>query len=126
MGVSTDGLLWYGVSLGDDDEEIGERISDIVNGPEDSDTYLYGDGREWLAEHGLTGVEFVHHCSHDYPMWGLALAGTLVRAYRGTPKSVTLRVISPEEDALLTAALEALGLDVPFDKYGWKLASLWG
>ena len=127
MGTSTDGLLWYGVSFDgspDDGDVLAEKVSEILNGPDDGEDYLYGDGREWLAANGLVGVEFVTHCSYDYPMYGLAVAGTVTRAYRGSPELVAM---DREPDAFsLVAALEALGVSVDTAPLGWHLASLWG
>lgn len=129
MGVSTDGLLWYGVDLGNDEDEFNEKIRRIIYGPdEEDDDYddgnneLYGDGREWMTEHGLTGVEFVTHCSNDYEMFGLAVAGTLTTARRGYP--VSIDALPTPDDTNLRAALEVLGLEP--GRVGWLLASYWG
>lgn len=123
MGVSSDGLLWYGVALEDDgyDDDLSERLEQIIEG---ADGEGYGDGREWLAEHSLTGVEFVHHCSYDYPMYGLAVAGTSARAARGYPKRVDLG--STPDPAPVVAAMRALGVPVDEDAIGWHLGSLYG
>ena len=128
MSTSTDAILWWGVAIPDEDYDATERVSEIVNGdPDDEDSNLYGDGREWLTEHGLMGkVEFVDHCSMSSPMWGVALAGTVTRARRGYPHSVG-RSLEPahDPDGNVHAAVEALGLDLPHDAYGWHLASFW-
>ena len=130
MGVSSDGLLWYGVDLGDGEDDLSEHLEAIINGPdEDADDYdedadFYGDGREWLAEHGLTGVEFVQHCSYDYPMYGLAITGTSVRAPRGYPKQVDLK--GAPDPAPILAAMRALEVPVNEDAIGWHLGSLYG
>lgn len=128
MGQSTDGIVFWGVALGDGDEdERVERITEIVFGdPDDDESDLYGDGREWLAEHNLTGVEFVHYCSQTSPMWGIAAAGTVVTAARGWAKRLDL----PQHPAPIWSvdvhrAVEALGLDLAHDQYGWNLVSYW-
>jgi hypothetical protein len=128
MGTSTDGLLWYGVAIDgspDDGDELAEKILAITDGdPDDEDNYLYGDGREWLAEHGLTGVEFVDHCSYEYPMYGIAVAGTLTRASRGYPRRVD--PTETPDPAPVIAVMAALGAPVDADAVGWHLASMWG
>lgn len=123
MGVSSDGLLWYGVALEDDgyDDDLSERLEAIIDGP---DGEGYGDGREWLAEQGLTGVEFVRHCSYDYPMYGLAVAGTSTRASRGYPKRVDLD--GTPDPAPVLAAMRALDIPIEDGAIGWHLGSLYG
>jgi hypothetical protein len=131
MATSTNGLLWFGVTFDgspEDGDELPEKIHDILYGPTDEDGEpadeddLYGDGREWFAEHGLTGVEFVEHCSQDYPMYGLAVAGTVVVARRGYPVRVPPTYETPDATPL-HAALKALGVDDA--AIGWHLASMW-
>lgn len=123
MGQSTDGLLWYGVAIegtADDGDELAEKIDTILNGEEGE---LYGDGREWFAEHNLPGVDIVRHCSYEYVMYGLAVAGTYTRAWRGSPKLVEIPDFPPDTTQL-EAVLKELGAeDLPI---GWHLASMWG
>ncbi|MGZ4516696.1 MAG: hypothetical protein ACXVXN_02075 [Mycobacteriaceae bacterium] len=126
MGQATDGIVFWGVALGDE-YEASERVSELVNGdPDDDSSDLYGDGREWLAEHGLTGIEFVHYCSETAPMWGIAAAGTVVTAHRGWVKMLDLpQYPAPDWSINVQRAVEALGLDLGRDKYGWNLVSYW-
>lgn len=125
MGQATDGIVFWGVALGEEDE-VNDRVTELVNGDPDDDSDLYGDGREWLAGHGLTGVEFVHYCSETAPMWGIAAAATVVTAARGWVKRLDLpQYPAPDWSINVQRAVEALGLDLAHDQYGWNLVSYW-
>lgn len=124
MGQSTNALLWFGVAIDgspDDGDELPEKIHDIING---KDGDLYGDGREWLEEHDLIDeVEFVKHCSGEYPMYGIAVKTSLKTATRGHPISV---MTSSTPLAFgVWKALELLGEDSDDHEIGWYLASMW-
>lgn len=123
MSQATDGIVFWGVAF--TDEDVNERISEIVNGDEDSD--LYGDGREWLTAHDLFGkVEFVEFCSMTSPMWGVAATGTVVTAPRGWVKPLDLpQYPAPDWSMDVQKAVEALDQDIAHGEYGWKLVSFW-
>ena len=76
-----------------------------------------------MAEHGITGIEFIEHSSGDYPMYGIAVNGTVLTARRGYPEQVN-GLVSPGPD-LVIFALRALGLDPEDHVIGWHLASWW-
>jgi hypothetical protein len=128
MSASTNALLWFGVAIEgspDDGDEIPERIHAITYGDEDDDENdLYGDGREWMAEHGITGIEFIEHCSGDYPMYGIAATGTVLTAHRGYPEQVNGLTV-PDDLTPLIATIRALGIDQDSCTIGWHLASWW-
>lgn len=71
--------------------------------------------------------EFVHHCSYDYPMYGLAVPGSLVRAYRGGPVQVDLPAMNVAlvgARQLTEAFCEKYG--IPFNDPQWILTSMMG
>jgi len=81
--------------------------------------------REWDKRHPLP-IELVNTCSGEYPIWIIAVPGTVRRAYRGSPVE-----IDPDEfhwnDHAFAAFLEFC------EKYGivgdgpkWWLGSYWG
>jgi hypothetical protein len=125
MGQATDGIVFWGVAFTDSDYEVNDRITEIVNGDENSD--LYGDGREWLEPLGLVGkVEFVHFCSMTAPQWGIAAAGTVTTAHRGWVETLDLpQYPHPDWSIDVQKAVEAVGEDLAHARYGWKLVSFW-
>jgi hypothetical protein len=125
MGQATDGIVFWGVAFTDSDEEVNARISEVVDGDEDTD--LYGDGREWLEPLGLFGkVEFVQFCSMTAPMWGIAATGTVTTAHRGWVKPLDLpQYPLPGWSIDVQTAVEALGQDIAHGEYGWKLVAFW-
>lgn len=127
MSTATDGIVFWGAAL-PEDYEFNDRVTEIVHGdPDDETSELDGDGREWLAEHGLTDrVEFVHFCSETAPMWGVAAAGSVKTARRGW-----VEVLDLTDDPIppwwtdVHKALKLLGVEEPPGDYGWRLVSYW-
>lgn len=135
MGRSTNGELWYGVVF----EEDAEFPWDVE--PFDGDLEDW-----WRAEHGFDHaypregwleaqkafdaahpcpVETVNYCSGDYPMYGLAVKGTVTTAYRGTPKRIEGLGISEAETQPFKDFLAKYELK-PEGEAGWWLSSYWG
>jgi hypothetical protein len=155
MGTSTDGQLCFGISFEEDFEFPWKTEEDnndidawwlIVSGfkasfsPYDSsgnykDSIIVGDPRinayhtevrEWNEENPLP-VELVYHCSYDYPMFILAVKGTMTSASRGYPCEINpdeLKV-SDEKIAELKGFCEKYNIETD-DEPKWWLSSLWG
>ena len=113
MGVSTDGIICFGIALEEGTElpwedekydgEIEEWWREITgfkdewnpwtedgeyrDGIDHNDPRFekyYEDRRDWLKTHPIPVVP-VNCCSHDYLMWILAVPGTVLRCARGYP-----------------------------------------
>ena len=71
--------------------------------------------------------QLVNYCSGEYPMYILAVPGTLKSAYRGSPKSFTLDELQVDEEASkkLIAFCEEYGLEGE-SEIGWTLSSYMG
>ena len=137
MGVSTDGILCFGIQLGDEDDVPGwldghedgplEKIDDIIlklggHRVERRENESYSDwSKKANAARECVGVELVHHCSGDYSMYILAAKGTVTSAARGYPEEPTMTV-SPEQVAKLRKFASAYGVN---DEPKWLLCSLW-
>lgn len=95
MGQSTDAILCFGVPLDNEEEP-----PPFMEGYDELDELLMKEGghprwgepghsfdaqREWLKGQP---VEMVLHCSGDYPMYILAVRGTVTTASRGYPEEV--------------------------------------
>ncbi len=143
MGISSDGVLVYGIHLGslvDGDFECPEFDED---GSEDFESWAENRLLEsvgftetaWQAAKRYQRkanaidrlkVKIVSHCSYDYPIYFLAL--NEIYAYRGYPKQLDPSLLQIEEgqDSALTEALVLLNIKVEDSTPHWWLASLWG
>src|SRR6187551_3834259 len=104
MGQSTDAILVYGIDFGDEppwpefdepEEEYDEEACKLLN------------PLGWMVFNGdaVDGIVIVRHCSGDCPMYIVGVAGTELRAWRGSPKTVAGLETKPEWDAALQAFL---------------------
>jgi len=132
MGVSTDGLLYYGIELCDVDGEydlknaIFEYLG-LGDNPKDEYGYplsLYSFFEKLGKEMGVT---FECHGSDKCPAWVVATSYSC--AWRASPKDVTSIIrdeIHPysEWKRILKLVCEAIGVDYSEPK--WWLASYWG
>lgn len=151
MGTSTNGQLCYGVAFeedfefpwGDDIEdwwvytvhkfkhsfELFDSAGNYLNGREpsrDENARYWQERRDFEALHPLP-VEVVNYCSGDYPMYLLAVPGTVRVARRGfaEPIDPSSLVVSDEDRDRLMGFLNDHGIDVPSPP-GWLLTSYWG
>jgi len=117
MGISTDGLLFYGYVL---PEEVQMDL-DTVNDMKD--------------EH----CEVVVHCAWSYPMLAVAISETIKNAARGYPEEISPILICVDEKTLtrwdehLREFLVKTGLLQKAQAWeeevkgpAWWLASIWG
>lgn len=163
MGVSTDGILFYGfvwedeTDLFDNDDDKDEiewqEIIAIKRGhenpwikyPPELENAPYSAAREanskaWMDAHRSEldawyeikkkiqaefGCDINYHCSGECPIPYISVNESRRVAHRGSPREVESLNIKPEWDSLLTAFVEALGLEVPHEKPKWVLASMW-
>lgn len=133
MGVSTDGILFYGIGLGEDsldeyrenwtheewDEEFYKRAGSLLYPAEGYYEAQQEARKKW-------GVEIGIHCSYDYSMYYIALISHNHSASRGYPEEITPEMIAVPADAdeKIRAFCELMG--IPFEQPKWYLASLWG
>lgn len=83
MGVSTNGILAYGISFDEDEiqlEELGEYLG------LESDT----DEEEIVDELKKLGLELIVHCSGECPMY--IIGHEVATAYRGYPEEITKKL----------------------------------
>lgn len=152
MGQSTNAILCFGISLEEGYEPVWcdtEYDSDIddwwctVNGYkrpfelyDNQGNYIYVNGikpseeriqeyfhhkRIWQKDHPLPIREVVH-CSGDYPMYIIAVPGTVVVAHRGYPVEIDNHAVDSE------AFINFLSFCYKYNIYGdvkWWLCSMW-
>lgn len=146
MGQSTDGILTFGIDLGEykdfmagwdyEWEEFIYAISGLPSYGEEG--YVSGSIDKWLKS---AGVELVQYCSCDYPMYILAVYGTettvVSRGYTEEIDPADL-VITDEQKLRLKAFFEQyINVEHPDDDENyyedppewvepkWLLASNW-
>ena len=131
MGISSDGILVFGIELGLEDEppaflydESGTEydFEDMIDAELGIADLPYGERSEARKAYP---VDLVWHCSYDYPMYILAVPGTEVKAWRGHAHEFTNGIPEvPQEkiDALKAWAKER-GIE---GEPCWILCSMYG
>ena len=153
MGLSTNGEISYGVPFeegyefpwGDKDIEnwwiydvlgfkhsfqIYDKDGEYLNGvrPSEADVNRYYEEKDAFAKtQPKLPVEMVNYCSGDYPMYILAIPGTVQTAYRGNPHKLSSaqRVITDDEIVAFREFLSRFELK-PSDTEDWYLTSYMG
>lgn len=133
MGVSTDGEICYGIVFDDGYEFPWDN--DVDSGDSEdwwirvvlNRTYTnYAELKEIRQENPIP-FELVNYCSGEYPMYILAVPGTVLRANRGYAKEFNPADLKVDEEASkkLIAFCEEYGLEGE-SAIGWKLTSYMG
>jgi hypothetical protein len=129
VGISSDGLVWFGVASDDESRPFDEDVLASLAGIEPNEDGEYEeieDLEEVVSETlGYYDCELVTHCSYDYPMYGIALKSLRFRAWRGYPMEFTPKRPTKRQIEKLKQAMEAVGWEGN-DEPGWQLASLLG
>jgi hypothetical protein len=153
MGVSTDAILCYGISYeegyefpwektdGDAEDwyyktilkwtpsvEIWDEDGDYLNGVRPSSEIISRYYKEWneFKKNNPMPFEVTRHCSGDYPMYILAVRGTVMTASRGYPRTIYVSDMNAEMypvDEMLKFLSEH---DIEVSDPKWILASYWG
>lgn len=106
MGVSTDGMLFYGIHFEED-----------FTFDDEDDFYGDEDAKRLAIEPG-------YHCSADYPMYYLAIKESELRAWRGSPKEVNSLEVGDNWDKRIQDFCALKGIE-PQSECRWWLVSLW-
>lgn len=69
--------------------------------------------------------EVINVCSLDYPMYALAVPGTLITALRGYPEDFVLTEPSADDLQAFTTAVDGLSIETDGKPPRWILSSLW-
>ncbi len=127
MGISTDAILFYGVSfeevdLGSDDLDMETfYLKNLGIERKDDEDYNLWNKRK---DEALDGIIFGQHCSYDYPIYYIATKE--FSASRGYEVDINLDslVIDPQWNEKIEKVCKVLGLEQK--KSDWKLASFLG
>ena len=137
MGQSTDAILFYGYCWTDEGSPPW-RDEDEDEDEDDRYVRLAGFDEEWTSgDDGYfkrkakvlakaTG-KIVRHCSGDCTMYGVAVKGTVMRAWRGDPQEIDPAKMNPKPEWAenLRVYCEHMGIDPGDQKPAWHLVSWW-
>lgn len=129
MGVSSDGLLVYGIDLGeekpeflDDYEDMDELLLAEGNQPQwGEDGHDFDKQRAFLA---TCPADLTLYCSYDYPMYILSVRDTNTTVNRGYVEEIENLSVDENKRVQFVAWCEAHGIENPQPK--WLLASMYG
>ena len=129
MGVSSDGLLVYGIDLGeespaflDEDQEFDDLLLTEGGQPQYGDEgHDFKDQWAYLEQQP---VKLTLYCSYDYPMHILSVLGTEVSVNRGYVEEITSLDVDAEKRSQFIEWCKAHGIENPEPK--WLLASMYG
>ncbi len=135
MGISSDGMLFFGIDFGEDLPEPFAGLED--DGGFDFDEWLCeraglpykGTETDWEGREAAKAacpVEYEIHCSYDYAMHIFCARGLGWRASRGYPVEIDPKnLIVPQETIdRMKAWFDEVGL--PWSEPKWILCSLYG
>ena len=119
MGISSDGLLFYGFEID------YETVESYLDDPDESDVewpevicaklgmidLKYGEAKKYCKE--TLGIECHGHCSWEYYSPVFCITGTFKRAWRGSPLDIDPAdlAVQPDWDAKLEKVAKLLGFD---------------
>lgn len=143
MGTSTDGILFFGIDLGEDEDDSfpwqGEDWEDFAadklgvsrpevpwEGNEDVFRKYWKEKAEAIE---ALECEIGTHCSDSYPCYFVAPKKKVLVAARGYPLEVTKDFL--DVDVRNTEISESLKnfcelMEIPWQEPKWHLASYWG
>jgi hypothetical protein len=130
MGISSDGLFFYGMCWADEDRPWKEPSDEEL--AKMKALKSYSDENDWETLYEVRSgkksekcpVELGIHCSFEYGMPLLAVKETLVNASRGSPEKAKTVLVKPEWDDQLREFCEIMG--VKWQKPTWWVTSLYG
>jgi hypothetical protein len=117
MGVSTDAILVFGFSCGEEGSEENETVQAL---------YEDEDGWEKIVRfERRTGAEIIEHCSTGCPMYVIGVKSR--EANRGYPVAIDPAKLKATKKDLesIHALCEAVGVKFDAKKCKWWLCSYW-
>ena len=153
MGTSTNANICYGIVLEDGYEcpwdglyegdieawwlaergfkhsfEIFDADGNYLEGAPASDDAIsnYFQEERAFQKANPIPVELVNYCSNDFPMYVIAVPGTVVTALRGNPTPFNPDNLLCNFDAEQAFLAFCKHYDFPESRPGWVLSSYWG
>lgn len=139
MGVSTDGILFYGISIDPEDVDIPWKDDEepeifyakkkgILKPEIEFSEATKEEYREYWKKKDTINKDseckVITHCSYDYPMYGICISESYTCASRGYPKEIKSLEIGNNWDNLLKDYCEVM--EIEYEQPKWILCSMWG
>jgi hypothetical protein len=131
MGVSSDGLVFFGILIAAEGDIHGRIEEEKRAGPDGEPNPGTLGWLVWMGDED-GGCIIGTHCSGEYPMYFVALRASVVRAWRGRPVDLSNHAIlrlGIYRDTRIWPGLIAefcRKWDIPHEEPRWYLASYWG
>lgn len=140
MGTSTNAVLAFGFDMGIEDGDVPESLLDLFeevdqdfdkililfNNPEltveEVEEMDYTERKNLLEQ---VAFEVDTHCSLEYPMYFLAIRGTVQSAPRGEPSTISLHVPENMEGRLKSMREFCDKYDIEWKCPQWHIYSMW-
>lgn len=128
MSVSSDGVLYFGFPIGEDDQmpdfmgetEYFDDWLDAKAGLEDASYEVRDANREACP------ADLMIYCSCDYPMYFLAVRGCALRANRGDAKEVMSEFLAVPSEKIAAFKGWCEANEIPYQEPKWFLCSMYG
>lgn len=132
MGVSSDGLLVFGIDLG---EELPEFLEDF-----DGEFDSFVDSLNGLPQYGELDhdwnktwefrqkfpVDLVLYCSYDYPMYILAIRNYEYHVSRGYTEEILCEDLKVPQELINEFKAFCQSWNIEYKEPKWLLASMYG
>lgn len=131
MGQSTNAILAFGFDLGDSENLPQGLYNKLAEYDNDTEALIAAelnlppmDYTSLRAAIDKFPVEFITHCSGDYPMYFLAVRGTKQVALRGSPTDIVYGHVHDVEIKALKDFCHRH--DIAWQEPKWYIFSYWG
>lgn len=148
MGISSDGLLIFGINMyGEDDDDLPQELRKFIVTRDDDfdfDEFICKEAGlpEWepnMSEEALSlffdkrrkavesyPVTFEIHCSYDFPMYILSIPETRISSGRGHPLKINTSELIVSDNKIQKMKEWCKLHDIKWQEPQWFLASLYG
>jgi len=139
MGQSTDGILVFGIDLGEEypesllDEDGDEiELDDLLakeaglpawNEVPDNESSTYYKKKREVVDNAP--VCLIRHCSCDYPMYIIGIPTTHVSANRGYPTTIDPKSLKVNQEQIDAFKTWCESHDIDYSEPKWLLCSDW-
>lgn len=134
MGVSSDGMLYFGFTVGSTEDEPPEWLLDADNEIIDFDDFVCKlEGLPESASYeerklilDSCPVELNVYCSYDYPMYILSPKGCHIRVSRGYTEEISEEILKVDASKIEALKKWCEQNNIKYEEPKWLLCSMMG
>lgn len=132
MGVSSDGMLYFGFPVGEDEEppiwleDTEDHDFEIFLIEKAGMSYEKNSYEERSAVIKSCPADLMLYCSYDYPMYILSVRGCEHRVSRGHFKEITTDMLKVDEAKILDFKKWCEENNIEYKEPKWLLCSMYG